>query len=464
MLSILFFKKREFLKNIFFGSLKAGHKKATAKYAGFEKVKKCLQSFSFPCIMEYENLPLRIRFGNTAKDRKGIQPMKQDLKQAFGKSAGEVLRDIASFLDTSCPFPSQPNIDLRRLPNGLSMAKQLSFALLTEAELQGWQPNAIRQFYRSICTESISDTEAEEILDAFQNKQGDPYRTYVRHYGSEFHLWDASYWATCMALAVEEDQVPVVLQYLRSFLTVLTEFAYMDRRNPKSTYTWTYYTAFQAMLEELLQGSVPPADPLPLKVRAIGGTSGKRNGDRYPLSLGVDIENPNRMYLAMGISLDITLKSHDGTIVDVITDQLDCIDPGTVYHYGITKTISGAAIARISAAVTARQHLKLKTPILQHISLSSAAVCGIGEDRRLTGTLESKYDRPLHSFTLHYQFLSAENTILGGGSEWCFQGIAENTAIPFSSPVEIKIPNAVKIVHSVSFPVLDLIDPAEIVE
>lgn len=381
--------------------------------------------------------------------------MELEFKQAAGKSAGEVMRDIAEFLATPCIIHKTQNLDLRSLPNDLSMEKQLSFALLSEAEAQDWTLDAAENFYRGACAGSISEDTFISMLAAFRNKESAEYNDFCKQYGNSFRLLDSSYWASCLALAIDAGQISDLLRYLRLFIVVLTEFAYMGDHNPSQTYTWAYYESFQAILDELV--AEPDPDPLALKVRALGGTAGKRKGDVYPLSLGVDIENPNEGYMALGIAMDITLKDRDGGVIEIIADKLDCMDPSAIYHYGITKKIKGAAVASISAVVKARQYIKLSTPIMKHVSLNSVCISGKGSESELMGMLESKYDCPLRALTLHYQFLSADNKILGGGSEWCFDGLSDKEPLIFSSKIGMSIPNSAKIVYSVNFNALELI-------
>ena len=381
--------------------------------------------------------------------------MELEFKQAAGKSAGEVMRDLSEFLATPCIIHKTQDLDLRELPNGLSMEKQLSFALLSEAEAQGWTAETAENFYRGACAGNIGEDTITDMLAAFREKESDAYREYRKQYGNSFRLLDNSYWASCLALAIDAGQIRELLHYLRLFIVVMTEFAYMGDRNPSNTYTWAYYESFQAILDELT--AEPEPDPLALKVRALGGTAGKREGEIYPLSLGVDIENPNDGYMALGISVDITLKDKAGNVIDVIADKLDCMDPAMIYHYGITKKIKGAAVASISAVVKARQYIKLSTPIMKHVFLDSVAISGKGSESELMGILESKYDCPLRTLTLHYQFLSAENKILGGGSEWCFDGLSDKEPLLFSSKIGMSIPNCAKVVYSINFNALELI-------
>jgi len=382
--------------------------------------------------------------------------MELEFQQAAGKSAGEVMRDVAAFLATPCIIHKTQDLDLRYLPNQMSMAEQLSFALLSEAEAQGWSAEAAESFYRSACADSVDAEVISNLLSAFGHKESKAYITYRKQYGNRFRLLDTSYWACCLALAIDAGQIGEVLRYLRLFIVVLTEFAYMGDRNPSSTYVWTYYESFQAILDELT--AEPDPDPVALKVRAVGGTAGKREGDAYPLSLGVDIENPNEGYMALGIAIDVTLKDKNGNVIDVITDKLDCMDPAVIYHYGITKKIKGAAVASISAVVKARQYIKLSTPIMNHVFLDSVAISGKGSESELMGILESKYDCPLRTLTLHYQFLSAENKILGGGSEWCFDGLSDKEPLLFSSKIGMTFPDSARVVYSVNFNALELIE------
>lgn len=385
--------------------------------------------------------------------------MELEFSQAAGKSAGEVMRDIAALMNTPCVIHKTKKHDLRELPNGLSMARQFSFALLSEAQTQGWTQESAESFYRSACTDTIGADIVEDMIAAFADKSGETYRQYEKQYGNRFHMTDNSYWSCCLALGIDAGEIGHVLQYLRLFTVTLMEFAYMGDRNPNVTYTWVYYQSFQDILDELLKE--PDPDPLPLKVRALGGSAGKRDGESYLLSLGVDIENPNECYMALGLAIDITLKDKTGKVIEVISDKIDCVDPCTIYHYGITKKIKGVPTASISAVVKARQHIKLTTPIMKHVILDSVAISGKGSDTELMGMLENKYDCPLRALTLHYQFLSAENKILGGGNEWCFDGLSNEEPLIFSSKVGMSIPNAAKVVYSVTFNALELIKEKE---
>lgn len=402
-------------------------------------------SFSFIFQVEKQNF-----FGKGKENS-----METEFQNAVGKSMGEVVRDISEFL--SYPFVIHPEkqIDLCRLLPDLNMAEQLSFALLSEALTQGWDMDTAESFYRHAVSMTVDGGTVEAITAAFREPKGEAFAAYRKKYGNRFSMLDGSYWSTCLALGIDAGQVGEVMRYLRLFTVTLMEFAYMGDSNPAVTYAWSYYESFRAMLDELT--APPEPDPLPLKVRSLGGSAGKRNGDTYQLSLGVDIENPNPDRMARDVGIDITLKDRDGNILSVIKDKLRNIDPSTVYHYGVTRKIKGAATAGISVKASAASYLKLSTPIMKHARLTALRLSKQENAMQLTGTLSSEYDRPLRSLTLHYQLLSKENKILGGGNEWLFDGPEANGSTDFSSTLPVIIQHAAKAVYSVDFDAIELV-------
>ncbi len=387
--------------------------------------------------------------------RKGFHDMETEFQNAFGKGIGEVRRDIADFL--SMPYVINPikNVDLCTLVEGLNMHEQFSFALLSEADAQGWEMDAAENFYRHVTSGVISPATVESMIMAFRNRESGEYALYEQKYGNRFSALDGSYWSTALALGIDAGQVGQVMHYLRLFTVALMEFAYLEDRNPEATYTWCYYDSFKQMLDELT--SEPEPEPLPLKVRALGGSASKRDGDFYYLSMGLDIENPNTDRMARGIGIDITLKDKEGNVITVIGDKLESLDPGVVYHYGITRKIRGAAVGSISAVAHASSHLKLNTPIMKHFQLSGLKITRSAEAMQFTGTVTSEYDTPLRSLTLHYQFLSKENKILGGGSEWLASGIAEKSTAQFATKVAVSVAGAAKVVYSIDFDAIELV-------
>ena len=382
--------------------------------------------------------------------------METELQNATGKGIGEVMRDIADFLSTPFVIHREKQIDLCSLVGDLNMHEQFSFALLSEAATQGWEAETAENFYRHACTGVISSEIISAMIAAFRDKSGQAYRSYAQRYSNRFSALDGSYWSTVLALGIDAGQVGDVMRYLRLFTVCLMEFAYMEDRNPDATYTWCYYDSFRAMLDDLT--SEPDPDPLPLKVRALGGSAGKREQDGYQLSLGVDIENPNADRMARGIELDITLKDRDGAVITVIGDKLESLDPGAVYHYGVTRKIRGNAVANISATAKASSHIKLQTPIMKHIALSDLRLTKSGAAMQFSGTMTGKYDTPLRSMTLHYQFLSRENKILGGGSEWVLDGLDVGESRRVDSRIALPIEGAAKVVYSIDFDVVQLLE------
>ena len=382
--------------------------------------------------------------------------METEFQNAVGKGMGEVVRDIAEFLTTPFIINEERKLDLCTLVPDLNMHEQFSFALLSEAHTQGWEMASAENFYRHACGKIIAPEVITAMIEAFRNPSGKEYRAYAQKYGNRFSALDGSYWSTVLALGIDAEQVGEVMQYLRLFTVCLMEFAYMEDRNPDATYTWCYYDSFRLMLDELL--AEPDPEPLPLKVRALGGSAGKKEQDSYYLSLGVDIENPNLDRLARNIQLDIVLKDKEGNVITTIGDKLESLDPGAIYHYGVTRKIRGNAVASFSATAKAAAHLKLQTPIMKHVALSELRLKKNGEGMHFSGTMTGKYDTPLRSMTLHYQFLSAQNKILGGGSEWVLDGLEPGGTRSVSSKIALPIEGAAKVVYSVDFDVVQLLE------
>ena len=382
--------------------------------------------------------------------------METEFQKAVGKGIGEVMRDIAEFLSTPYIINEERRLDLCTLVPDLNMHEQFSFALLSEAHTQGWDAETAENFYRHACGKVVAPEVVVSMIAAFRDRASKEYREYAQKYSNRFSALDGSYWATALALGIDAGQVSEVMQYLRLFTVCLMEFAYMEDRNPDATYTWCYYDSFRQMLDDLT--AEPDPEPLPLKVRSLGGSAGKREQDSYYLSLGVDIENPNLDRLARGIQLDIVLKDKEGNVITTIGDKLESLDPGAIYHYGVTRKIRGNAVASFSATAKAASHLKLQTPIMKHIALSELRLKRNGEGMHFSGNMTGKYDVPLRSMTLHYQFLSVQNKILGGGSEWVLDGLEPGGTRQVNSKIALPIEGAAKVVYSIDFDVVQLLE------
>ena len=110
-------------------------------------------------------------------------------------------------------------------------------------------------------------------------------------------------------------------------------------------------------------------------------------------------------------------------------------------------------------AVTAKagSHLHLQTPLMKHITLSSLKLAKNSTAMQLSGKMTGRYQSDIRSVILHYQFLDADNKILGGGSEWFFDGLKAGETVDFASKVAVSVPRAAKAVYSFDFDALELI-------
>ena len=189
--------------------------------------------------------------------------METEFQNAVGKGIGEVMRDITEFLSTPFIINNERHLDLCTLVPDLNMHEQFSFALLSEAHTQGWEPETAENFYRQACGRVVSPEVISSMIAAFRDRNSREYRDYSQKYSNRFTALDGSYWSTALALGIDAGQVGEIMHYLRIFTVCLMEFAYMDDRNPEVTYTWCYYDSFRQMLDDLT--AEPDPEPLPLK-------------------------------------------------------------------------------------------------------------------------------------------------------------------------------------------------------
>ena len=375
-------------------------------------------------------------------------------KDVAGKSAGEVARNIAQFLSETCVVQAKREMDLANLLPTLNMKEQYAFTLLMEGRMQGWETGALESFFTRFCAPAIGRETAERMLAAFRDPKSVAFREYEEKYGCDFSLTSKAYWNSCFAVATDAKAIPKLMEYFRAFVFSILEFAYMGNRNPDETYVWKYYDSFQNILSELTSPVETPKQPA---VRGLGGSVGKREADGYQLSLGLDIQNVNASHMAWNVDVDITLKDKEGKLITVIHDQVNCIDPDGVFHYGITRKIRGNPVAHISASAKAAGFTKLTIPMMKHITMKKISISRAAEPVRLNGTLANGYDRPLYSFALHYQLLNANNKILGGGCEWFFEEFPQDGEKSFSIPCLVAPKEASKIVYTIDFNAQDLL-------
>ena len=374
--------------------------------------------------------------------------MNNDFQAATGKHPGEVIRDAIDFLLTPCIINSERKLDLCTLLPELNMREQLAYALLSEALLQGWSMERAEAFGRQIFVSFLGEDRWEHLLRAFAHRDSAEWSTYTQKYGNQFSLFDSSYWSAALSLGIDCNEVETVLGYLRRFTVTLMEFAYMEKQNPEKTYTWGYYESFRKMLDDLIKPAAKA--PLPIAVRSMGGTAGKKSKNGYPLSLGVDLENPDPCQTALGVDIDITLKDKNGRVITVIKDRIPSIAPACVYHYGVAKQIRGAAVATLLATAKASSYRTLQKP-LPRLRLLSVCTKKSEEQMTLTGVLTSELPHTRISAAVHYQLLSADDKILGGGGHWCFEETEKDGQLPFSATLPVAIPNASKVVLSAAF-------------
>ena len=99
---------------------------------------------------------------------------------------------------------------------------------------------------------------------------------------------------------------------------------------------------------------------------------------------------------------------------------------------------------------------------MKQVKLTDANIGRTAGGVLLVGKLVSHYDRPLRSFVLHYQYLNAQNRILGGGNEWMTEPLEPGKAFPFRSEIAVPVKNAAKMVWSLDFDARELVTDEEV--
>ena len=378
-----------------------------------------------------------------------------DHNEIAGKSAGEVARNISDFLSQTLVVKGRRQMDLANLLPDLNMREQYSFALLMEAKTQGWEWASAENFYLRFCAPAVGNEVANAMLTAFQDPNGAQFANYREKYGCDFSLASRAYWSSCFAVAVDAKEISKLMEYFQGFMFSLLQFAYMGNRTPDHTYAWKYYDSFQSILADLTS---PIDHPKDLEVRGLGATAGKKEGDSYDLAFGLDVYNPNATHMAWNVKVDICLKDQNGAVITTVQDQIHCIDPNGMFHYGFTRKIRGNRVAHISVSAKASQYSKLTIPLMNHITMQKISINRQAIPNKLNGMLKNNYDCPLYSYALHYHFLDAQCKILGGGSEWFFEEFQAGEEKAFSIPCPVPMNEAAKIVYSIDFNAQDLLN------
>ena len=178
---------------------------------------------------------------------------------------------------------------------------------------------------------------------------------------------------------------------------------------------------------------------MPLNVTKVGGTTGPkdRDGD-FNILLGVDIENPNSDKIATGVTVEITLKSSTGSITEVITDTLYCIDAGATFHYGYEKRWISGDVSNISANAYAREFIDVGgNTFMDGAIFSNFSIYHDDGECDITGEIRSTYNKTIDGCYLYYQ-LKKDGEIVGGNSTYI-------DVLPAGATRSLKINNSVDV-------------------
>ena len=161
------------------------------------------------------------------------------------------------------------------------------------------------------------------------------------------------------------------------------------------------------------------SEELPLNVSKVGGTIGSKDHNGTSISLGIDATNPNPNKLAYNVTVEISLTDSNGNIVEVINDTIYVIDPNTTFHYGCEKRyIQGMVSSISSASAFAEEFMDVAAgkKYMDGGTFSNFNLTKHDNGCKLTGHLESAYQKSIRNCYVYFQILDENGDIKGGNN------------------------------------------------
>lgn len=406
--------------------------------------------------------------------------MERDFRNAVGKQPGEIARDIALFLELPCVIRRDKEIDLSHLLPNLNIRGQVAFALFSELLSGTDTPDEAEAHFRGLAEPAYGADAVTAVAEAFCNRDGTDYRAMAARYGANFTLDDEGFWPSCLALALDAgaEATASLMNYFRQFTFLLLEVAYREDCRPDTPYVWGYYESFHAVLENLCDAvlsseskedqtaqngeetpSVSPSKHIetPLEnpsesvekpkitVSAVGCRCGSARENGYPITLGCDLCNTHPTIAAENLTVCFHLYNPGGKEAAVIRETVRRIEPGAVFHLGLTKQARGARIARVSVtatvggASTGRTDAKIGT-------LESPSILQKDGRTVLSGSFLCDAEAAGGPVRFFAQLRNADGRIIGGGTVRISAVPGER--IPIAFPIPLSMPDAVKLAWS----------------
>lgn len=372
------------------------------------------------------------------------------------KSAAEIMSTLDRLITAAEKEGSNLVKDFKERFNIVdALAFNIAATILSDGSVDDDQ----EEFLNTFLTQNGSDKDASYYFGLFLRKKSDEYKELESKYGHEFDSLD-SMWMQLLVISTKQTQVnycgEFVTDYTFKLLIPIIESdgnVEDDEIGYCKKLTQSLANVADAITNKNSNsGSDSSASnsAMPLKVTGVGGTLGPKDRDgEFNIMLGVDIHNPNPDKLASMVTVEITLKSKSGSITEVITDTIYCIDAGATFHYGCEKYWMKGQVSNISAAAYAQEFLDIGNKKLMDGAVFSNFSITHGRDCcDITGELKSNYNKTINGCYLYYQ-LKKDGKILGGNNTYV-------DILPIGATRSLKIENSVdvkagQLVYSIDF-------------
>jgi hypothetical protein len=190
--------------------------------------------------------------------------------------------------------------------------------------------------------------------------------------------------------------------------------------------------------------------PLDVSVLDYGGTF-VQDDDRYYLSIGAQIHNPNKFHTASRVIIKINVLDASGRVIESENETLYHIDPDTVFNYGNELYITNGKPSDIQIFATAEGFKSSADGSKVYDGIDVGDYTFAEESYRgysIKGQATSRYVKKLDYVSVYLMFLDSNNKIKGG-CNFSISDMFSNVTEAFSDNVAINLNSISYVRHSI---------------
>lgn len=182
------------------------------------------------------------------------------------------------------------------------------------------------------------------------------------------------------------------------------------------------------------------SQPVDVQVLDFGGTT-IRDDDTYYMSIGAQINNPNKLHLATRVVIKINILDASGRVIESDNDTIYHIDPNTVFNYGKEIYISSGTPSKIQVFATAEGFSSSPDgkAVYDGIDVGDYS---FSEERysgyTIKGQATSRYVKKIDYVSVYLMFLDSNNKIQGG-CDFTISDMFSNVTEAFSENVNLNM-------------------------